>query len=191
MFNTGITIRGFEVWACEPDHYRHYHTLFLRLPQEFPTEIREYEWLDRTYWKIAFDRPDGVEQVVYGTLRSRAEAEKAHQTWTNAQTGRVGCQFEVGYKKTDAAGNYLPSAFCDATAPTAKPWGTTWADPKFDCAPLKFDLTPEEALTTIEWRNQADAAWFAAHPHFLENERRRTRAEAEFAASLGSLLYEG
>jgi len=191
MITTGITIRGFEVWVCEPDHYRHYHTLYLRLPKEFPTEIREYRWLDRTYWKIAFDRPDGVEQVVYGTLRSRAEAENGHQNYTGAKIGRVGCQFEVGYKKTDADGNYLPYDFCDATSPSAKPWGTTHADSKFDYPPLKFDLTPEEALTVIKWRDQADKAWFDAHPNFLENERRRTEMEAHFAASLGSPLHEG
>ncbi len=191
MFATGLTLEGFEVWACEPNHYRHFHTLFLRLPEVFPTEIREYQWLNRTYWKIAFDRPDGVEQVVYGTMRSREEAETIYQSGVDAQAGRVVCQFEVGYKKADKEGNYIGVAFCDATAEGAKPWGTTWADPKFDYAPLKFDLTPEEALTVIEWRKQANQAWFEAHPNFLEEECRRTRAEAEFAASLGPPPQEG
>lgn len=189
--NTGLKLRGFEVWAYEPDKYLHYHTLHLRLPKEFPTNIREYEWLGRSYWKIAFDRPDGIEQVVYGTLRSREEAEMAYETYEGAKSGRIECEFKVGYKKTDENGEYLPYEFVTSIEPTAKPWGTTWADSKFDYPPLKFDLTPDEALIIIEWREGADKKWFENHPNFLEAEKRRVENEANFAASLGTPPYEG
>ena len=75
----------------------------------------------------------------------------------------------------------MPYAFAKGTEPAAKAWGTTWARPLgkggFDYAPLEFELREDEAKKVIEWREQADADWFAARPDFLPRERRITDAQ--------------
>jgi hypothetical protein len=55
-------------------------------------------------------------------------------------------------------------------------------------SPSKLALWMEYSFADFD---KADASWFAAHPHFLENERRETEAETSFAASLDLPLYEG
>lgn len=176
--NTGITLRGFEVHANEPSHYRHYHTLFLRVPGAFPTQIECVEFCGAPWYQITLTRPDGKQQMVYSGWRTEAEAQEAFETYPNGKAGHVGCQFEVGYKLTDTEGNYLPYQFCKADAVGAKAWGATWAKPEYgDYAPLKFDLTEAEAREVIAWREQADEQWFAAHPDFLPREEKITQAQ--------------
>ena len=173
--NTGLTIRGFEVWALTPNHYRHYHTLFLRVPGEFPTEAYE----DKSgRWLVGFLRPDGVRQATYSSYATREEAETARTTYEGATAARIGCQFEVGYKMTDASGHYLPYGFCAEGEVGAKAWGKTWVDANSGYPPLKFDLTEDEARSVIKWREQADAAWLAARPDFVAREQRILDAQS-------------
>lgn len=194
--NTGLTIRGFEVWATTPGHYRHYHTLALRMCETFPTEIECVDFGGAPYYQISFTRPDGKREFVYSGWRTEQEAINAYETYPNAKTASIGCQFEVGYKETDEEGNYKPYAFCKADIPGAKAWGTTWA---YDYAPLKFDLTEEEAEKIIAWREKADAEWFAARPDFLPREKRITEAQvaglsetaAEFVVDAKEAFGEG
>lgn len=171
--NIGLTLRGFEVWAVTPGHYRHYHTLFLRVPGEFPTEAYQEK---SGRWVIGYTRPDGERSVIYSPFKTKEEAECARNTYANAKFGRIACQFEVGYKKTDADGNYMPYAFCDANYSGAKAWGTTW-DTYPAYAPLKFDLTEEEAKQIIAWREQADKDWFSENTYFLLREKKITDAQ--------------
>lgn len=187
--NTGLTLRGFEVWAVTPGHYRHYHTLFLRLPQRFPYEIVPddldiYPAGER--WKIGFTRPDGQFSSSW-TGCTREEAEAIFEKYCQ-DGGTVGCQFEVNYKRTDENGDYLPYSFCDATATGAKAWGTTW-DTYPAYAPLKFDLTEEEAKQVIAWREQADKDWFAARPDFLPREEKITEAQVAGLSATAAEFY--
>lgn len=171
--NTGLTLRGFEVHAITPHHYRHYHTLFLRVPGEFLTESYEQQ---PGRWNVGFLRPDGKWTCSYVGYKTREEAEKARTTYTGATRGTIGCQFEVWYKEIDEEGNVKPYAFCSANTPGAKAGGTTWETyPAY--APLKFELTEEEALQIIAWRENADAAWFGANPTFLPREEKITDAQ--------------
>jgi hypothetical protein len=55
-------------------------------------------------------------------------------------------------------------------------------------SPSKLTLWTEYSFADFD---KADASWFAAHPHFLENERRETEAETGFAASLGLPCMKG
>lgn len=172
MKNTGITVRGFELWAEEPNHYRHGHILYLRLPSIFQTEVREFTYSTKTSYEIGFVRPDGQFQSCYSGKRTREDTERARIAW-DAETAILGCEVNVGYKRAGGG----PLAFCTADDPLAVAWGTTIVDDEYGYAPLNFDLTPTEALKLIRWREQADAEWFAANPGFLPREAKILEAQ--------------
>lgn len=171
--NTGLTIRGFEVWAITPHHYRHGHTFFLRVPGEFQTESYQRE---NGEWVVGFNRPDGQRQITYCSYKAREEAEHARTTYPHATMATLNASLNVGYKKTDEKGDYLPYVFCKADEAGAKAWGAAFgAYPEY--APLKFDLTEEEAAQVNVWREKADADWFGANPDFLPREKKITDAQ--------------
>jgi hypothetical protein len=163
-YDTGLRIRNCKVIARPPHHYRHYTTLFLHWPEEFPTEVREGELCDKPWFEIGFTRPDGVWKATHSGWRTREEAEAARQRFT---TGLLGTQFEVGMRD-------------------GCPWGKTWADPKLDFAPLCFVLTEEEAAPVIAFRQEMDIAWRERSAAWIAAEDRLTEAQAH-AAALDSL----
>src|SRR5260370_33379617 len=180
-FDTYLRIRGYEIWATEPNHYRHYHTLSLRDSRRFPVSIipdtaRSTEGDQR--FNVGFRRPNGQHQYKFVGV-TRAEADDLLARYPEPM--QISTQFEIAYKK---AGE--PYKFYSDDSTGARPWGTTWEDK--DCAysywePLDFDLTEAEALQVIQWRNQADQNWFADHPGFKESEARLVNAHAHAAAA--------
>jgi hypothetical protein len=173
-YDTGLRLRGFEVWAQPPHHYRHYTTLFVMLPDVFATEAhQDGEWLGgKPRWTVAFRRPDGKWKITYCSYDTREQAEHARNTYRNAKTARLGCQFEVGYK--------IGEVWSDKEH--GRPWGTTWADPAYDYAPLKFDLTVEEAAAVLEFREEMDAVWQDRQAAWIAREKRHDEAVARAVA---------
>ncbi len=161
-YDTGLTIRGFKVMACPPHHYRHYTTLFLRLPESFSNEITCADFCGAPYFSLGFIRPDGVRKSTYSGWRTREEAEAA---LVRHPTATLGTQFEVGIRD-------------------GRPWGTTWEEPaeRGGFAPLHFKLTEEEAAPVIAFRKEMDAAWNDRSTAWQTAEARATEAEAHSAA---------
>lgn len=172
-YDTGLRVRGFEVWARPPHHYRHYTTLFLRHPETFSTEVYQNgEFLGAPAWEIGFTRPDGRRQAVYCTFKSRAEAEE-HRERFGAFTARLCCQFEVGYKNGEQ--------WADKT--TGRPWGATWErKDEHGFAPFRFDLSESEAAQVLAFREELDAEWTRRSQGWLKREAERTEAIARAAA---------
>lgn len=173
-YDTGLRIRGLEVWAITPHRYRHFSEFLLRLPEVFSTEVyEEGVFCGHPAWYVGFRRPDGSMQQTYGTYRSEEEARHARDTYEGATSARLGCIFTVGYKTENGR-------WADPT--TGQPWGTSWSD----YLPLKFDLTREEAAMVLAFREEADTSWRTENQQWLENERRRDEDIAH-AVSLDSL----
>lgn len=165
--NTGLKIRGFEVWANKPHHYRHYHELFLVDPQVYRTEVRESA--DKPSWKplsydVGYQRADGV-WCVWFNHTSRATAERSQQEHPTARHGVV----------------------LVLDAPANPGGGVTWwqntagaPDERFN-----FTLTASEVEEVRKWRDAADSQDRVARADWYAAEAQETIAQAHAAAMAG------
>lgn len=176
MYDTGLRLRGFEVHARPPHHYRHYTEFLLTHPQVFETEVyRDGEFLGEPRWVVGFTRPDGVRQVTYSSYKTEEEAEHARTTYRGATHARLCYSFAVGYK----------AGARHATKEDGRPWGTVLADDEA-YQPMRFELTEEEAAAVLAFREEVDAEWERRSADYLRRDRERTEAIA-LAAALDDL----
>ena len=167
-YDTGIRVRGYAVLGIPPNRYRHYTTFVISHPDVFPTEsYQDGEFLGRPSWEVGFVSPDGTRQSIYGSYRSREEAEEVRLKYP---TARLTGDLRVGYKRD---GRFTDKANGD-------PWGIAESCRRY--VPMNFALTAAEAAVVLEFRETVDAEWNRQAQDFIRRERERTEAVARAAA---------
>jgi hypothetical protein len=73
-YDTGLRVRGFEVWGIPPHQYRHFTEFFLRHPQAFGWSIRLCPV--KALWSVGFYTPDGKWNSRYGDYLRMAKKDE-------------------------------------------------------------------------------------------------------------------
>lgn len=154
-YDTGLRLRGFEVWACPPHRYRHFTEFMLVSPETFEPSIREGR---PGTWDVGFVRPDGKFEVRFCSLE-RDDAEKLVQS-------RAGVHGKVSWR-------IRRNIFVFPDGGQADGGGY---------APMDFALTAEEVAQLLAFRTEVDAEWKRRAAEWIRDEAERTDAIARACA---------
>jgi hypothetical protein len=184
LFDTGIRVRGLEVWANPPNRYAHCLTLKLVYPDPIQTKLvqlppRNYTvhgviTPDLFIWCLCLPHPSGDG---YRTLYKVSSEEKVKHLQEKYPVEKLICDFVVNYKsngQTDGAFTSKEEGI---------PWGISWGLRREDeWEGFKFQLSREEAAEVLEYTEFVNAEWQRRSQGWIDAESRRTLAIAKAVA---------
>lgn len=175
-YDTGIRIKGFEVWGIPPHRYRQFTEFYLRHPQGFPYEVREGRpFLGERQWEIGYETPDGVFRTQWSSFKSEAEAQQRMPVWTKGELAYPTCMLAVAYKSN----GMTDGAF--VSKGEGIPWGKPWVK-DYSWQAFSIEITPDEAQQVLDWAETVQAEWKKRSSDWIAEECDRTEAIAHAVA---------